>query len=149
MKFTVQDQKTLDPAVLSAELITAFGTNYGISTAGTEITTNGMPEPDQAAFQTVLDAHVANAVSRELDRLKVKEVKIVQALHALALTPSGTATLYNDVMVWINTQPLAVQIDFNKRDTFRIEHPAIQAFKTAKGWTDAQLQELFTLASTL
>lgn len=83
--------------------------------------------------------------------LPVIEVKSVQALHALALTPSGTgtATLYDDVIAWINTQPLAVQIDFNKRDTFTITHPAIQAFKTLKGWTNQQLQDLFTLASTL
>lgn len=64
MIFTIEDPTTLDPAALSAELITAFGTNYGISTAGNIITTNG-GEPDPVAFQAVLDAHVTNKAHRD------------------------------------------------------------------------------------
>jgi hypothetical protein len=78
----------------------------------------------------------------------VSEVKRVQAFHAMALTPSGEATLYDEVIAWISGQPLSVQIDFSNRDTFTLQHPAIQEFKNLKGWTDARLQELFNFAST-
>lgn len=70
MKFTIQDASTLDPAALADELTTALGSNFGISTTGTEITTNSIEDPDQVAFQAVLDAHIANSVSRNL--LKVR-----------------------------------------------------------------------------
>lgn len=79
----------------------------------------------------------------------VTEVSAAQAYHALALTPAGNSTLYDVVLAWIITQPIAIQIDFNKRSTFKISHPTIQQAKVAMSWTDKQLQDLFTLASTL
>lgn len=63
MQFIIEDPTTLDPASLSNDLIATLGSNYGISTAGTIITTNG-EEPDPVAFQAVLDAHAANANKR-------------------------------------------------------------------------------------
>lgn len=151
MKFLLQnqDKSALDPSALSDELIKVFGTNYEISTSGAEIITHSVIEPDPMAFQAVIDSHIANAPKRYLDKTRIVEVKRVQAFHALALTPSGTVTLYDDVVSWVSMQPLVVQIDFNNMETFTLFHPAIQTFKTLKGWSDSQLQDLFILAKTL
>jgi hypothetical protein len=73
MKFTITDASTLDPVALADELTTVLGSNYGISTAGTEITTNTPEQPDEVAFQAVLDAHVASAPVRA-------QAKVIKAL---------------------------------------------------------------------
>jgi hypothetical protein len=78
MHFIIEDVNTLDPVALADELIAAFGTNYGISTAGNTITTNG-GEPDPIAFQAVIDVHVSNADTREQNKLKasIKHIREV------------------------------------------------------------------------
>ena len=75
MIFMIEDTKTLDPATLSDELIAALGSNYGISTAGNIITTNSPEEPDPAAFQSVLDAHVLK------DHAGLKKAKDVRSIR--------------------------------------------------------------------
>lgn len=78
MKFTIQDASTLDPAVLSDELTLALGSNFGISTAGTEISTNSEVEPDAAAFQAVLDAHVAAAATRPIRKAALETIDRIE-----------------------------------------------------------------------
>jgi hypothetical protein len=101
MKFTITDASTLDPAVLADELIAALGSNFGISTAGTEITTNTPEQPDEVAFQAVLDAHVANAVPRSLSKAKNQALaeidQVAETIRAKYLTsaPLQAATYIN------------------------------------------------------
>lgn len=92
MQFIIADVNTIDPAALSDEIIAVFGTNYGISTAGTIITTNG-EEPDPVAFQAVLDAHVGKSNRRK--KLKECDDLYQEKLYsnADALFPSGTKTI--------------------------------------------------------
>ena len=101
MKFTITNQQDLDPAVLADELVTALGSHYGISTAGTEITTNTPDQPDPVAFQAVLDAHVANAVPRNLSKAKSQALneidQVAESIRAKYLTsaPLQAATYIN------------------------------------------------------
>lgn len=99
MKFTIKATPTelaanpdasgnvanLDPAALSVELITALGSNFGISTAGIEITTNCKPdgEPDEAAFQAVLDAHILNATKRNANKALDKQIAELEAANPI------------------------------------------------------------------
>lgn len=53
-----------DAAAFADELIAAMGSNFGISTAGCEITTHSVAEPNAAQFQAVLDAHLLAAPAR-------------------------------------------------------------------------------------
>lgn len=91
MRFIIQDVTALDPAALSEELITAFGTNFEISTVGTTITTNSLPEPDQAAFQAILDAHVINAPIRATAKLRetAKIMRNIAVTKLLVTTVAG------------------------------------------------------------
>lgn len=108
MKFTIQNQTTLDPSALSDELVTAFGTNYGISTAGTEITTNSAIEPDAVLFQAVLDAHVADAPRRAQLRHRKSIGDAIQNL--LDTTASPDYDNIHTAIGWSNDYPKAMQL---------------------------------------
>lgn len=83
MQFTITNQQDLDPAALAEELIIVMGSNFGISTAGTTITTNSQPDltPAQVTqFQAVLSAHVAAAPARKLSQAKTKALDEIDAV---------------------------------------------------------------------
>ena len=94
MQFTIQDASTLDPAVLADELVAALGSNFGISTAGTTITTNSQVEPDVAAFQAVLAAHVINAALRQRN----KRIKGIEQLVQKILDDAAKAAGYDGIL---------------------------------------------------
>ena len=77
MKFTIQDKSTLDPATLSDELIAVMGSNFGISTAGTEITAPvaAMTPAQITQFQAVLDAHVLAAATRPIKKAALETIE--------------------------------------------------------------------------
>jgi len=64
-----------DFASFADELVAALGSNFGISTAGTEITTHSEVEPDPVAFQAVLDAHVAAAATRPVRKAALETIE--------------------------------------------------------------------------
>lgn len=98
------------------------------------------------------DSYIDNSfIAAEKTKLPdppVSAVRRVQALKALASIAGNTSTLYEEVLAWVAVQSIEVQIDFNNQEVFKITDPNIQTFKNLKGWTDQQLQDLFTFADT-
>lgn len=78
MKYTVTGQ--YDATVLADELTTAFGTAYGLSTAGTELTLYDVP--DEAAVVAIIEAHAANYESSQAAKQDAERIaKLWQAAH--------------------------------------------------------------------
>lgn len=102
MKFTIQDASTLDPAALAEELVAALGSNFGISTAGTEITTNQVV--DEAKFQAVLDTHVANAANRIQNKVILKQISDLEITVTDRRLREAVLGTDNGWLTGINTQ---------------------------------------------
>ena len=69
-----------------------------------------------------------------------------RAQGKLALLQSG---LLATVEAWVSSQSEAVQIEYADRNDWRRTWPLIEQARVALGLTDAQIDDLFTLASTL
>lgn len=76
MKYTITEGQ-YDAAILADELIAAFGTAYGLSTAGTELTLYDVP--DEAAVVAIIDAHVARTEIREANKVILKQIIDLEA----------------------------------------------------------------------
>ena len=79
MKYITEGQ--YNAAILADELITAFGTAYGLSTAGQELTLYDVP--DESDVVVVIEGHVARAPARELKRIEDSLTKALEDFYDL------------------------------------------------------------------
>lgn len=88
-----------DSVVLADELQAACGCNYGLSTAGTELTLYTAPDDDEVKITQVIEAHLAvDAATRRANQVRAKEIAArLEQIDAETIRPlrahiAGTAT---------------------------------------------------------
>lgn len=72
--------------------------------------------------------------------------EVSAAQGRLALLQAG---VLDALEAWITAQPVATQIEYSSRGTWRRDWPLVATGATVLGLTEAQVDDLFVLAATL
>ena len=102
------------------------------------------PQPAGYAELADGDPRIAAWEASLLPNPVPQTVTSYQALMAL-----NNAGLYASVMTYINAQPVATQIQFNKQANFTRTDATLNAAATALGMTSAQVDGLFVAAALI